>query len=412
MRNVNTYWLKITRNRYHRMVVVASLACCLLACLGPACAGAVAVRPVFVGFDAEIGHATSTSDDAIRMGILTAIQEINDAGGVLGGRPLELIIKDHRSVPARGVKNIEEFSEINDLVAVVGGKFSPVLLEEVPILHEKQMILLDAWAAADAIVDNDRTPNFCFRLSLKDSWAIDTMMDYAARRGFRKVGVLLPVTGWGRSNEKAIKRYLENHPDRQVTTIQWYMWGDMTLQGKYRAIRDSGANAVLIAANEAEGSVFVSELARLPAAERLSVISHWGVTGGNFVQLTGEAIRQVDFSVVQTYSFFDERRQERLAQFFRTAAMLFNIQRPEDIPSPVGAAHAYDLVHILAMAINQANTTDRNAIRDALEQVRDHEGLIKFYPRPFTQECHEALRPDDLFMARFREDGAIVRIQD
>ncbi|MFZ5774927.1 MAG: ABC transporter substrate-binding protein [Thermodesulfobacteriota bacterium] len=368
-------------------------------------------KPVIIGFDAEAGHTTSTSDDAIRMGILTAIQEINAAGGVLGGRPLELVIKDHRSVPARGVKNIEEFAEIPELVAVVGGKFSPVLQEEVPILHEKKVIMLDAWGAADNIVDNGRNPNFCFRLSLKDSWAIQSMLAHAAGKKAHRIGVLLPTTGWGRSCEKAIKNYLANHSEMSVTTTQWYMWGDKSLLDKYEAALSTGSEAILLVANEAEGSILVKEVAALPPDKRLPIISHWGVTGGNFVKMTGEAIQQLDFSVVQTYSFFDNRRQPQLARFYKTAGELFGIKRPEDIPSPVGMAHAYDLTHILALAVSKAGTTDRSKVRDALEQVRNHEGLIKFYPQPFTPDRHEALQPEDLFMGSFRSDGAILRIQ-
>lgn len=369
-------------------------------------------KPVIIGFDAEAGHTTSTSDDAIRMGILTAIHEINEAGGVLGGRPLELIIKDNRSVPARGIRNIEEFAEIPDLVAVVAGKFSPLVLEEVPVLHEKKMILLDAWASADNIIDNGRQPNYCFRLSLKDSWASQTMIDYATRKGLKRFGVLLPTTGWGRSNEKAIKTYLLTHPDVSATTIQWFMWGDKSLIDKYEIARASGADAFLCVTNEREGAVLVKEVAALPQAKRLPIISHWGVSGGDFTTLCGDALNQIDFSVVQTYSFFDRRREDRLNKFYQTTDLLFHINRPEDILSPVGMAHAYDLTHILALAINKAGCTERSVIRDALEHVRDYNGLIKNYPQPFTPERHEALGPDDVFMSRYRENGNLLRIRE
>lgn len=388
-----------------------ALALLLLLTTAAFAAGA-AKKPVIIGFDAEIGHATSTSDDAIKMGILAAIHEINQAGGVLGGRPLELIVKDHRSVPARGIKNIEEFAEIPDLVAVVGGKFTPVIQEEVPILHEKKVIMLDAWGAGDNIVDNGRTPNYCFRLSLKDSWAIQTMLNHAVQKGAKKFGVLLPTTGWGRSCEKAIKSYLASRPHLSTTTLQWYMWGDKSLLDKYEAAHTSGAETIILVANEAEGSILVREVAALPLEKRLPIISHWGVTGGDFIKMTGEAISQVDFSVVQTYSFFDNNRPHQLRKFYKTTSQLFKITKPDEIASPVGVAHAYDLVHILALAINKAGTTDRVKIRAALEQVRNYEGLIKSYPRPFTADRHEALAPNDLFMSRFRTDGAILRIRD
>ena len=59
-------------------------------------------RPVYLGLDGEFGVEQSTSAQAIERGILTAIDEINRAGGVLKGRPLQLVSKDNRSVTARG----------------------------------------------------------------------------------------------------------------------------------------------------------------------------------------------------------------------------------------------------------------------------------------------------------------------
>ena len=369
-------------------------------------------KPVIIGFDAEQGNLTSTSDDAIRIGMLTAIHEINKAGGVLDGRPLELVVKDNRSVPARGIKNIGEFAEIPDLVAVMSGKFSPVVLDEIPVVHEKKIILLDPWAAADSIIENGQSPNYIFRLSLTDSWAIAAMLDYAVSKGARKLTVLLPTTGWGRSSEKAIKTHLLTHPELSITTTLWYMWGSKFLSDKYEVARKSGADVVILVANESEGSIFVQEMAALPQDQRLPVISHWGVAGGDFAKMTGDSLKQIDFSVVQSYSFFDNRREHKLKQFYQTAGQLFNINKAGDVISPVGVAHAYDLTHILALAINQAGSTDRSLIRDALEQVQNYEGLIKNYPRPFTPERHEALESGDVFMCRFQNNGDILRIKE
>ncbi|HRX70556.1 MAG TPA: hypothetical protein P5329_05195, partial [Candidatus Competibacteraceae bacterium] len=87
------------------------------------------VKPIYLGFDGEFGVEQSTSAQAIERGILIAIDEINRAGGVLGGRPLRLISKDNRAVTARGVKNLKEFAKMPDLVAMFVGRFSPVVLE-------------------------------------------------------------------------------------------------------------------------------------------------------------------------------------------------------------------------------------------------------------------------------------------
>jgi branched-chain amino acid transport system substrate-binding protein len=132
------------------------------------------------------------------------------------------------------------------------------------------------------------------------------------------------------------------------------------------------------------------------------------VTGGRFAKAAGAALGEVDFSVIQTFSFF-QARQPGLDRFMATARQ-FGVQRIDDIESPVGVAHAYDMTHILAKAINLAGRADRAAVRDALEHVGSHDGLIKRYAPPFTAQRHEALGPAELLMARYRDDGVIVPI--
>jgi branched-chain amino acid transport system substrate-binding protein len=163
---------------------------------------------------------------------------------------------------------------------------------------------------------------------------------------------------------------------------------------------------VLLVANDDEAATLIKEVAALPAHLRLPVLSHWGVTGGRLFEQAGPALNEVDFSVVQTFSFFNARKAP-LDRFMATAAK-FGIRRIDDIESPVGAAHAYDMAHILAKAIQIAGATERPAIRDALEQVPLHDGLVKRYAPPFTPTRHEALGPTELLMARYRADGVIV----
>ena len=108
-------------------------------------------KPVCIGLDAEFGRSTSTAADAIKKGILIAIEEINASGGVLGGRKLELRIKDNRSVPARAKQNTKEFGEDPDIVAIFCSRFSTVVIDTVETAHQYTLPLLDPWAASDKI---------------------------------------------------------------------------------------------------------------------------------------------------------------------------------------------------------------------------------------------------------------------
>lgn len=389
------------------LLALRALTCAaLLAC---AAAAGAAGPPVVLGIDAEFGLTNSTSAQAVERGVRIAIGEINEAGGVLGGRKIEIVTKDHRSIAARGIRNMQEFAATPEVVAVFGGRFSPVIIEQLPVLREAKLPFLAVWSAADAIVDNSSRPNYVFRLSLRDSLAMPFMLQSASSRGFARAGLLLTNTAWGRSNLAAADRFAATNKSPAIVGTAWYNWQEQSLVDRYRKLVEAGAQAIVLVANDDEAALLVREVAQLPAAQRVPIISHWGVTGGRFFAEAGPALKTVDFSVIQTFSFF-HARPAALKRFMAAARRHGGIERIEDIQSPVGVAHAYDMTHILAKAIALAGSTDRAAVRDALERVPRHDGLIQLYAPPFTRERHEALGPQQLLMARYREDGVLVPV--
>lgn len=376
-----------------------------------ACIAAPPSAPVLVGLDAEFGHRTSTSAQAIQRGMEIAIAEINAAGGVLGGRPLKLVTRDNRSITARGVDNLRELAALPDLVAVFGGKFSPIYIESLPVVHELGIPLMDPWGAADIITDHDYRPSYTFRLSLKDSWAAPVMLKFAKNSyGADRIGVLLPNTAWGRSNEQAIA---EAAAELGIELVgeRWYNWGNPSFLRHYLDLLRQGAQAILLVGNEPEGALLLKEMAGLPESDRLPVVSHWGVTGGDFATLAGEALAQIELAVVQTFSFVG--RSDPIAQrVLQALHERYGVAGPASVPSPVGVAHAYDLTYLLARAVDLAGSTDRAAIRDALEHLGPYQGLVRDYARPFTSERHDALSQEDVFMAYYKEDDQLIPAPD
>ena len=68
-------------NKKYRAII-----CVLLFSVGSVCTVWGAEKaPVYIGLDAEFGYISSTSAEAIREGVLIAMEEINKAGGVWGG---------------------------------------------------------------------------------------------------------------------------------------------------------------------------------------------------------------------------------------------------------------------------------------------------------------------------------------
>lgn len=375
--------------------VVAAAFCA--AALAPAAAARAADAVLMI--DAEFSFVGSTSAQAIELGARIAEREIAEARYLPG---VNLIVRtsDNRGIAARGADNFEDAAADPTVMAVMGGKYSPVLLEVVPRATERKLMLLVPWGAADAIVDNGTKPNWVFRIGLKDEWATEALAAAALRRGLRDVGAILVSTAWGRSTYTALNRSARQLGVRLVGE-RWHNRGETDFLEKYRDLRSRGAQAIILAGNETEGGLLARAIASLPEGERVPVLAHWGVAGGNLVEIAGDALASVDLSVVQTFSFARQRtrKAERLE---RDVLKATGKSTSAAIDSQVGIAHAYDLTWMLARAIKQAGVLDRGRVRDEMEKLGPFEGVVKHYDRPFTEERHEALSKRDLFFSRYK----------
>lgn len=368
-------------------------------------------KTLYIGLDADMSAVAQTGGIAIQRGAEIAITEINASGGVLG-KHLELIVKDHRGNPARGIANIHAFAKQEDLLAVLGGVHTPVALKELPAIHEHKIIYLDPWAAGTPIVDNGFEPNYVFRVSVRDKEAGKVFINYAQKLGVKRVGLLLEQTGWGRSNVNSISEAAESK-GIEVGGTEWFNWGQTSVSAELKSLKREKVEAIILVANAPEGAMIVKEISRDPILKTLPIISHWGIASGKFAKEVGtEILQSINLAVLQTYSFKQARDEKINQEVLDQYRSLFDESATAStIPAATGVAHAYDLVHLLAIAVKNANSEDREKIRDALEHIPEYPGLVKHYKPPFSAENHDALLAEDYILSRFDESGWLTPIQ-
>ena len=381
-----------------------------LAALLAVAVSAHAKDPVYIAFDGAYGVKTNTAPKAIERGIRAAMEEINARGGVLGGRPLQLLTTDNQGVSARARDNYLELAAKPDVIAVLGGKFSPVIVETVPEAQRMKVPLVSVWGSADPITDNGHSPSYVFRLSLKDSWGVEAMLKRAASaHKARRICAVLPNTSWGRSGQGVITSRAVPLGLTVVAT-RWYNWGDKSFGDTLAACRAGDAQAMVLVANEVEAALIVREMAALAPADRIPIVSHWGVTGGVMHELAGEALDKVDLQVIQTFTFVDNTRPRarQLAAWLMKDGGYSSVAQ---IPSPVGSAHAYDMTHLLARAVDQARSTRGDDVRRALEKLPAFDGAVRNYAPAFTPERHDALGPQQVLFVKIERSGALTPLR-
>ncbi len=143
-------------------------------------------EPVKIGSIAPTSGSLATYGESVVNGIKLAVAEINEAGGVLGGRMLEVTYMDDKADAT------ESANAFNKLVsdgnkAIIGSVTSGVTAGLAALADSEGMLLLTPTATADTITDGYPT---VFRACYRDSFQGEVAAKVAVKLGVTKVAIL------------------------------------------------------------------------------------------------------------------------------------------------------------------------------------------------------------------------------
>ena len=358
--------------------------------------------PIKIGLVTALSGQSARAGEALTRGLTIAIDELNAKGGVLG-RKLELVRRDDESNPAKGVIAARELVQREKVAVLIGGLDTPVALAIVPFANSAKVPFVDPWAAGTAITRNGANPNFVFRVSAMDDTVDKAIVRYAMKtHGSKKPGLILVNNPWGESNEKGLLAALKE-VGIQPAGIEKFEGNDVDVVPQLTRLKQAGADALFLVGNVGPSSQVVKSLDRMGWMP--PIVSHWGPAGGRFTELAGPSAKNVVF--VQTYSFFGKLSPVGERVLAALKAKYPDVKGPEDVTPAVGVANAYDAMHLSALAIEKAGSTDGPAIREGFYKIDRYDGLIKTYVKPFSPGDHDALKEDDYIWTRFEENHII-----
>jgi len=368
--------------------------------------GAAAQETVKLGLVAAMSGQSAKSGEAIVRGLSLAVDEINAKGGLLG-KKVELLVRDDESNPAKGVVAARELVQREKVAALFGGLDTPVSIAIVPFVNGAKVPFMGVWAAGTPITRNGAADNYVFRVSAVDEIVDIALVDYAVKKyGSKKPGMILINNPWGESNEKGLKAALEAKKI-PYAGVEKFETNDVDVVPQLTRLRQAGADVLFMVANVAPSAQVVKSLDRMKWD--VPIVSHWGPSGGRFSELAGPSGSKVHF--IQTYSFSGKLSPKGEAVLAALKKKYPEIKSLADVTPAVGIANAYDAMHLTALAIAKAGSTDGPKIRDAFYNIDKYDGLIKSYAKPFTKDNHDALGPDDYIFTYFKE-GEILPLMN
>ncbi|MBV1919506.1 MAG: hypothetical protein KUG73_02400, partial [Pseudomonadales bacterium] len=89
-----------------------------------------------------------SSGESIEQGLRTALSEVDYK---LGSYPVSIKVLDHKGSTPRATKHLAQYTKDTSALALFSGLHSPPLLANLALIHKKNILILDPWAAATPI---------------------------------------------------------------------------------------------------------------------------------------------------------------------------------------------------------------------------------------------------------------------
>lgn len=286
-------------------------------------------------------------------GARLAVAEINKAGGVLG-RQVELIYKVETGSIA---DSATELAEMENVVAILGPMFSSSAVKVGPIINIP--VLVGATGADVTNTGNDPR-DFLFLVANSNALQAKVMAGFVVNDLGKKTAAMLWQNGDVYS-KGFVNAFDANFHERggRIVASETYEQGDTTFHAQLAMIKESSPDVLLLASFPPENPRIMKQ------AREMRLKSTFIGSDGWDDPLMLEILEN---NTPLENSYYCSISDELAADFTDAYETMFKAQ-------PIGIAPlGYDAMRLLAIAIENAQSTDAVMIRDAVAAITDYQG--------------------------------------
>jgi branched-chain amino acid transport system substrate-binding protein len=286
------------------------------------------------------------------IGAQVAAEEINNAGGVLGGRKIEIVPADSRGIPAESVSAYRKVVTQDKVVAVDCCWFSSSTIATHPTIEELKVPTTTGVAFLPDAKETKLTYLFKFAQTPRLE---SRFVDYWVKKlNVKRVAFLARNDDWGRATSGVYQARLKELGGT-VLSSDYYTPGEKDFYSyltKVKALNPDGINVVDISATAATQVKQMAELGLTAKA-----LGSDGPITDAFIRIAGKVSEGVPL-VVRYGVTLDTPRNKGFVNAFRA-------KRNNEDPDQYAQA-GYDSIYLHAEAIKRAGSTDPAKLKAAL----------------------------------------------
>lgn len=361
---------------------------------------------LFITFCAFLLLSCSTRKEPIKIGVVLplsgpfqiygeyglngarlAVEQINEAGGVLNGHPFELIIRDNNTNPVKAVQHSRELIQIEDVFALMGPVSSAAryAMSEVATEYKvPQLYGID--------YEGGHFSRYLVCYSTVPEHYVSPLIPYLLEHSGNSFYIFGYDYIWPHQMSERIKQEVAVN-NGTVVGVEFTPFAVRDYSSVLERIKQSGAvNLMLILPGE-DGFEFLQQMSEFSFDRAIRTVAF----AADETYLNAVKPQALE-GVLTALHFFSSWEAEAFSRFVSHYQHRYGANTPVTYSSK---SH-YDLVYLLKSAIEKANTLDRENVVDELGALSLYSGKEKISSR---KDHHFDL---PMYLAEFKKNALTV----
>ena len=336
-----------------RLLLAGLLASAVMA----ASTGIASAETIKIGVFGPLSGDAAATGASEKQAIDLAINEKNAKGGIRG-KQIELIYADDAGKPEEAVNVAKRLTERDNVVLMIGSISSPASLaaSQVAAASQTPQIVVSGTAQKITMQGN----KWVFRSPVPDTKLAGDLAIFIHEKfpKITKVAFLYVNDDFGRGGFDKFKAGAEKY-GIEIVDEERYTRGDLDFTAQLGRIKASPAQALVEWSRYAEGALVAKQFVQINMT--MPRFGCDGVAIPKYVDLGGDAVNGVFY--MTHYS------SATTANIAAAQTFIAKFQKAYGKVTDAYNAEAYDAITAALLAIENAGSEDRTAVRDALGKV-------------------------------------------
>lgn len=329
-------------------------------------------HPIKIGFVGGLTGRLSDLGTAGRNGVMLAVEQINQDGGI-HGRQVELLVKDDQNIVDVALQVDQELIDAG-VAAIIGHMTSAMSVAVVPLMNQHKMLLLSPTTSTDQL---SRVDDYFFRVCPGNRTQTDQLADYIVHKAqFRKIAVVYDLSNRAFSETMCANftPTFEQLGGSVVATITFTSGEAISYLELAQTLLKAGSDGLFIIAGALDTAMLCQQVRKLNP-EIPIISSAWAFTP-DLIQHGGAAVE----GIIVSESFYQESQEANYVRFQTQFRERFG-KEPE-----FAGTFGYEAAQVLFTAF--AENSDPRQLKLTLLKIPVFPGLqgdISFDPYGDTQ---------------------------